>query len=90
MQLRLRESWSKLLDDLGLNWHCVSSSQIEKREILKPDSGIKTLVLPRTVALSDREADILHQFVQSGGRIIADAACGKFDEHGKVRARACL
>jgi len=89
-QLRLRESWSKLLDDLGLGWRFISSSQIEQKEILKPEAGIKTLVLPQAIALSDREADVLHQFVAAGGKIVADATCGRFDEHGRLRDKPAL
>jgi hypothetical protein len=89
-QLRLRESWSKLLDDLGLGWRYISSSQIEQKEILKPESGIKTIVLPQAIALSDRESDVLHQFAAAGGKIIADATCGRFDEHGRVREKPAL
>jgi hypothetical protein len=89
-QLRLRESWSKLLDDLGLTWRYVSSAQVETGGLAKPDCGIKTLVLPRTIALSDREIEGLKQFVARGGKLVADATCGRFDEHGKLREKPAL
>jgi len=89
-QLRLRESWCKLLDDLGLSWRFVSSSQVENKEILKPEAGIKTIVLPRAIALSEREAAALKEFVANGGQIVADAACGRFDEHGRMRDKPAL
>jgi hypothetical protein len=89
-QLRLRESWGKLLDDLGLGWRFVSSAQVESKEILKPDAHIKTIVLPQAVALSDREVLVLKQFVQAGGQIVADATCGRFDEHGRLRDKPAL
>jgi hypothetical protein len=89
-QLRLRESWTKLLDDLGLTWRFVSSTQLENKDILRPDARIKTIVLPQAIALSDREADALTQFVQQGGSVVADCLCGRFDEHGRLREKPAL
>ena len=89
-QLKLRESWSKLLDDMGLSWRYVSSAQIEKKLLQKGESHIKTLVLPQAMALSDREVYAIKQFVADGGRIVADAMCGRFDEHGKLRDKPAL
>ena len=89
-QLRLRESWCKLLDDAGIGWRFISSAQLEKRDILRKDSGIKTIVLPRAICISDAESDALRQFVQNGGRIVADACCGHFDEHGHLRKKPAL
>ena len=90
IQLRLRESWGKLLDDMGLGWRFVSSAQVEKKEILRPDANIKTLVLPQAIALSDDEIAVLKQFVQDGGKLIVDACCGRFDEHGVMREKPAL
>jgi hypothetical protein len=89
-QLRLRESWTKLLDDLGLGWRFVSSRQLEDKLLSRPESKIKVVILPRTLALSDAEIAALKQFVDEGGKVIADAACGRFDEHGKLRAHPAL
>ncbi|MFH0937757.1 MAG: alpha-amylase family protein [Planctomycetota bacterium] len=89
-QLRLRESWEKLLDDMGLAWRYVSSAQVERREILRPETQIKTLVLPRVIALSDQEVAVLKDFVAAGGRLVVDATCGRFDEHGRLRAKPPL
>jgi hypothetical protein len=83
-------SWEKLLDDLGLNWRYVSSAEVEKGAILDPVSGLKTLVLPQTIALSSREVDVLKQFAGGGGKLVADALCGRFDEHGSARKQPPL
>lgn len=88
--LRLRESWGKLLEDLGLSWRWMSSAQVASGELLKGEKRVKVLVLPQALALSDIEADALKKFVQQGGRIVADAACGRFDEHGRIRAAPAL
>ena len=89
-QLRLRESWGKLLDDCGVGWRFVSSHQLEHGELTRAEAEIKTLILPRTIALSDREVEAIRQFSAAGGRVIADAVCARFDEHGKIRARPAL
>jgi len=89
-QLRLRESWAKLLDDCGIGWRFVSSRALERGELARAESGIKTLILPRAIALSDREVDAIKQFAAGGGRVIADAVCARFDEHGKLRPRPAL
>lgn len=90
LQLRLRESWGKLLDDLGIGWRYVASRDLEHGILSKPDAGIKTLILPRTIALSEREVEAIKKFTANGGRVIADAACARFDEHGKMRARGAF
>ena len=89
-QLRLRESWGKLLDDCGIGWRFVSSREVELGELERPQAGIKTLILPRAIALSDREVDVIKAFAARGGRVIADAVCARFDEHGKLRTRPAL
>ncbi|MCY3023493.1 MAG: hypothetical protein NTW87_31320, partial [Planctomycetota bacterium] len=63
----------------------MSSAEVESREILRPEARIKTIVLPQTIALSDREADVFRKFAQDGGVVVADAVCGRFDEHGRLR-----
>ncbi len=73
-----------------MSWRFISSAQLEKREILNKDSKIKMIVLPRTICLSDGEADVLRQFVNGGGKVVADACCGRFDEHGHIRKKPAL
>lgn len=89
-QLRLRESWGKLLDDAGVGWRFASSREIEHGLLSQADGRIKTLILPRAIALSDREAEAIRQFAAAGGKVVADSACGRFDEHGKLRAHGAL
>lgn len=84
-QLRLRLSWAKLLSDLGLPWRFVSSAEIEAGVLAARDSGLRALVLPRCVALSNVEIEALKSFTGAGGLLVADACCGRFDEHGRRR-----
>ncbi|HLX63062.1 MAG TPA: beta-galactosidase [Planctomycetota bacterium] len=90
LQLRLRESWGKLLDDIGIGWRFVSSREIEHGALGRAENGIKTLILPRAIALSDREVEMIKQFAANGGRVVADAVCARFDEHGRLRPHPAL
>jgi len=89
-QYRLRESWAKILSDLGMPWRFVSSAEVEAGVLSKPDAGFKALVLPRAVALSDAEAEKIRAFAEAGGCVVADACCGHFDEHGRKRKTPAL
>ena len=44
------------------------------------------LILPACYALSDIEARRIAEFCRRGGTVIADFACGLFDQHGKGRS----
>ena len=88
--LRLRLSWMKLLSDLGLPWRFVSSAEVEAGRISVKESGLRVLVLPRAVALSNIEVEVLKAYVAEGGVLVADSNCGRFDEHGAAREKPAL
>jgi len=44
-------------------------------------------VLPQTICLSEREAEVLRRFVTAGGILIADALCGLLTETGQGRPK---
>ncbi len=52
--------------------------------------GVRVLVLPQSIALSDAETAAVGAFVARGGAVVADGTPGQFDGHGKRRARAAL
>jgi len=52
--------------------------------------GVRVLVLPQAIALSDGEAAAIAAFVARGGAVVADGAPGQFDGHGKRRPRPVL
>ena len=54
------------------------------------DRGIRVLCLPITQCVSDREAEVLREFVEKGGMLIADCRPGIADEHGRVFAQKKL
>ena len=52
--------------------------------------GIRLLVLPHVLAMSDREAAAIGRFVLRGGVVLADVTPGEFDGHGRQRAEPAL
>lgn len=77
--LRLRESYCKLVEDLGLQYRFVSYVQVADGELLR--RGYRVLILPRSTALSATEAREIRAFAARGGVVIADGEPGVFDEH---------
>jgi hypothetical protein len=79
--LRLRESWCRLLEDLGLQYNFVAYEQLESGELMR--GGYKVLILPRSTSLSAKEADAIRTFVAQGGVVLADGEPGVFDDHSR-------
>jgi len=84
-----RLAWMKLLEDSGFQYDFVSYRDVLKRRAAALDR-YHVLILPRILALSDREADAIRGWVARGGTLIADYLPGVFDEHGRGRARGAL
>jgi len=84
----LRESWCRLIEDLGLQYRFVAYDGVEHGELLR--GGYRVLVLPRSTAISKAEADAMLRFVEQGGVLIADGEPGGFDEHGRKLSRPLL
>ena len=85
---RLRESWCRLIEDLGLQYRFVAYDQVEDGELLR--GGYRVLILPHSTAISQAEADAMLRFVEQGGVLIADGEPGVFDEHGRKLPRPLL
>ena len=79
--LRLRESWCRLIEDLGLQYNFVAYRQIAQGELIQ--HGYRVLVLPRSSALSAAERSEIRAFVEQGGTVICDGEPGIFDEHSR-------
>lgn len=77
------EAWRMLLDDLGYEPGYVQPEFLLSGQLR--NSKIKVLILPKVLSLSDHEAVELRSWAKLGGVILADGACGVFDEHGKRR-----
>lgn len=52
--------------------------------------GIRLLILPHAIALSEREAAAVRRFAAGGGEVVADVLPGAFDGHGRRRAASPL
>lgn len=79
--LRMRESYCRLVEDLGLQYNFVAYGQVEDGELQK--RGYRVLILPRSSSLSELEAKAIREFVDQGGVLIADGEPGVFDSHSR-------
>jgi hypothetical protein len=79
-----RVSWFKLLEDCGFQYNVVTPEQIKAGELV--EQGYRVLILNRTIAMSDLEADAIREFVRRGGTVIADHLTGLLDERGVGRS----
>lgn len=85
---KVRNSWLKIFQDLGFTPFFISSEQLENL-----DNNIKVLILPVSLALSDREISSVENLIQISTRhrcIFSDGTPGLFDEHGKLRSSPAL
>jgi len=78
---RVRDSFVRIIEDLGLQFNFVSYEQIENGELL--NGRYKVLLLPQSVAMSERECQQIKDFVRAGGAVIADNMTATMDEHCK-------
>ena len=78
---RVRDSFVRIIEDLGLQVRFVSYEEIENGELLK--GGYKVLFLPQSVAMSREECRRIEEFVRAGGTVIADNMTATMDEHCK-------
>jgi hypothetical protein len=76
---RDRIAWTNLLEGLGYQYDFVAYSHIEKGDLLK--RGYRLLILPHSVAISEKEAARIEEFVAAGGVVIADMWPGVMNEH---------
>jgi hypothetical protein len=82
---KTRNGWSKAVQDAGYSPTFVSSTQIEAGAL--SHLGIKALILPHSLAMSDREIEQMTAFVDgvSPALILCDGIPGLFDQHCKLR-----
>jgi hypothetical protein len=83
----VRNGWTKLIEDLGLQYNFVSGSQIEAGKL---GSGYRAFIMPQSLAVSAHEAEQIRQFVRDGGLLIADYRNATMNEHGRNLGRGQL
>ncbi len=77
----VRNSWTKLVEDLALQYNFVGRNQIEAGGL---DSGeYKVFIMPQSIAVSPAEAEQIRAFVQSGGTLIADRRAAELNGRGR-------
>ena len=71
-----------LVESLLVQHDYVAPEQVEKGALGK----YRLLLMPRVVAMSDAEVAAVKAFVRAGGKVVADALPGDYDELGVKRA----
>ncbi|WP_300458586.1 alpha-amylase family protein [Desulfobacula sp.] len=85
----LRKVWCKTLEDLGFQYDFINYLDVKESKI-NLNQQFKLIILPKTICLSQKEADVFRQFVENGGVLVADYVCGIFDGHGRWRKTGLL
>ncbi len=70
----------RLFVDADIPVDLLHEDRIEQRGV---PAQVRTLYWPMPATTSDRLAAALSKFVERGGRLIAEAAPGEYDEHGR-------
>jgi len=76
--------WQKALEDIGIKSRFMSYEELVNGEL--QHRGVKVLILPRVMALSQEERAAIMSFAAAGGTVIADNMCGYYD--GYLRRRS--
>ncbi|MGH9327316.1 MAG: beta-galactosidase trimerization domain-containing protein [Terriglobia bacterium] len=77
----LRNSWTKLMEDLGLQYVFVGRREIEGGKL--NEGRYRAFIMPQSLAISPREAAEIHEFVHRGGMLIADYRAASMNDHGR-------
>ena len=77
-------SWWRILSEMKVAFRFLPYEYLAKGV----PAGVKVLVLPMAIALSEAERAALAQFIARGGKVLADAAPGAYDEAGVKIDRA--
>ena len=79
--LNVQEAWLHLLYSQGFQPHYLDSARVERGEL--NGGKYRVLILPNSVALSEKEVQEIRAFAQAGGTVIADVRPGVLSEHGR-------
>jgi Beta-galactosidase trimerisation domain len=77
----IRNSWTKLIEDLSLQYDFVSRDQIEAGKLSTGE--FRVFIMPKSVAVSEREAQQIQEFVEAGGLLLTDFGAATMNEHGR-------
>jgi hypothetical protein len=76
-EARNRRAWCSLLEDLGLRYAFVTPHDLRRGRLLS--GSFRVLILPRVVALSSEETEVIKEFVSQGHLLVADGWTGLFN-----------
>lgn len=85
--LSARRGWLELLQDVGIAPRFVGESDLPLRLLQERP---RLLVLPASIALSDRLCSAIANYVRQGGHVVADHTPALFDERLRRRATGGL
>ena len=82
--MKRRDEWTKALEGQGAQFRFLASEQIEAGMLDK----YKVLILPYSIAISDKEAREIERFMDRGGIVHGDDQTGRMDAHCRWRKEA--
>lgn len=80
--------WAQELLSRGIPYRFVAYEEIENGELDRTPA--RTLVLPQSAAISDRETEAIRRFAARGGMVVGDDFTGLYDQHCSRRAEPVL
>jgi len=76
--IAVRNSWTKLIEDLQVQYEFVSATQVASGTL---NSGkYRLFILPESIAVSQAEAAAIREFVRGGGTVVADCRVALLNE----------
>jgi hypothetical protein len=86
--IAVRNSWTKLIEDLGMQYDFASCAQIRAGKL--KNGGYRVFVMPQSIAVGVEETNEIREFVRAGGLLIADCRAAQMNEHGRALERGAL
>ena len=80
--------WYESIHDAGMQFNYVTDRMLRLGEF--DASRYKVLILPLSFAIGDKEAEVIRDFVNKGGTVIADVRPGIYDGHCKPLKKGSL
>lgn len=77
-----RSAWIRALERQGVQFRFLATPEIEAGAL----RNYRVLILPYSIAISDREAREIEKFMERGGIVYADGETGRMDERCRWRS----
>ncbi len=86
--IAVRNGWTKVIEDLGLQYEFVGRGHIEEGKL--GNGEYRVLILPQSLAVSALEVEQIREFVRAGGVLVADYRVATMNGHGRDLGRGQL